>query len=266
MSLQPGTRTFGPADCTLSVRTGRSGAAAKAGHDLLIDVTAWQATLEVGEDPARTSVVLNADGRSLRVREGTGGMQALSDEDKAGIEQTIDDEVLMGQGIEFRSTAVNTAADGSRLSVQGELTLVGRTCPIAFDLAVGADGELSGSALVKQTDWEIAPYSTLFGALKVADEVEVAIDAGARRADSDVADGPTPSALDEGRSRPIRLRPPRVGPRVSSFLWALVFFLYLWLGLVAVGFSHGIALPVALVASSLIFLFIYKQGAGRQSL
>jgi len=264
MSLQPGTRKFGPSDCTLSVRTGRSGAAAKAGHDLLIHVTAWQATLEVGEDPAQTSVVLNADGGSLRVREGTGGMQALSDEDKAGIEQTIDDEVLKGQGIEFRSTAVKTGADGSRLSVQGELTLVGKTCPIAFDLAVGADGELSGSALVKQTDWEIAPYSTLFGALKVADEVEVVFDAGARRADpGHVADGPRSSAPYERRSRPIRLHPPRIGPRVSSFLWALVFFLYVWLGLVAVGFSHGTALPVALVASSLIFLFIYKQGAGR---
>ena len=79
MSLQPGTRTFGPDDSTLAVRTGRSGAAAKAGHDLLIHITAWQATLEVGEDPAQTSIVLNADGGSLRVREGTGGMQALSD-------------------------------------------------------------------------------------------------------------------------------------------------------------------------------------------
>jgi hypothetical protein len=30
----------------------RTGAAAKAGHNLLIQVTAWRATLEVGEDPA----------------------------------------------------------------------------------------------------------------------------------------------------------------------------------------------------------------------
>ena len=178
MSLEPGTHTFGPENGTLAVRTGRTGAAAKAGHDLLIHVTAWRATLEVGEDPAQTSIVLDADATSLRVREGTGGMQALGDDDKASIEQTIDDDVLKGQGIEFRSTAVQTAADGSRLSVQGELTLVGKACPIAFDLAVGADGRLSGRAVVKQTDWGITPYSTLFGALKVADEVEVAIDAG----------------------------------------------------------------------------------------
>jgi polyisoprenoid-binding protein YceI len=176
MSLQPGTYTFGPDTGTLAVKTGRTGAAAKAGHDLLIHVTAWQATLEVGADLAQGSIVLDADARSLRVREGVGGMQALGDDDKANIEQTIDDEILKGQGIEFRSTAVR--ADGDTLSVQGELTLGGQSRPLAFDLAVGADGRLRGSAVVKQTDWGIGPYSTLFGALKVADEVEVAIDAG----------------------------------------------------------------------------------------
>ena len=42
-----------------------------------IHVAAWQATLEVGEDPAQTSIVLDVDSTSLRVREGTGGMQPL---------------------------------------------------------------------------------------------------------------------------------------------------------------------------------------------
>jgi len=170
MPLSPGTHTFGPENGTLSVRTGRTGAAAKAGHDLVIDVTVWRATLEVGE--GQTSLVLDADATSLRVREGTGGMQALDDGDKASIEQTIGDEVLKGQGIAFRSTAVETAADG-RISVQGELTLLGNTRPIAFDLTIADDGTIGGSAVVKQTDWGITPYSTLFGALKVADEVEV---------------------------------------------------------------------------------------------
>src|SRR3990170_2180297 len=177
MSVQAGAHKLGPENGTLSVRTGRTGAAAKAGHNLLIHVTAWQATLEVGQDPAHTSIVLDADATSLRVREGTGGMQALGDDDKASIEETIDDDVLKRKGIEFRSTAVQTAPDGRRISVQGDLTLVGKTCPIAFDLTVGADGKLSGSAVVRQTDWGITPYSTLFGALKVADEVEVVLDA-----------------------------------------------------------------------------------------
>ena len=171
MPIPEGTYTFGPESGTLSVQTGRTGAAAKAGHDLVIDVTAWHATLEVG---AQSSIVLDADASSLRVRQGTGGMQALDDDDKAGIAQTIDEEVLHGQGITFRSTAVQ--AEDSRLSVAGELTLVGTTRPIAFELEIG-DGKVSGSVVVKQSDWGITPYSTLFGALKVADVVRVELDA-----------------------------------------------------------------------------------------
>ena len=104
VSLQAGTYKLGPDDGTLSVQTGRTGAAAKAGHDLLIVVTAWEATLAVGDDPADTSIELAADAASLRVREGKGGMQSLGDDDKANIQQTIDDDVLKRQAITFRST------------------------------------------------------------------------------------------------------------------------------------------------------------------
>jgi hypothetical protein len=166
-------RTFGPENATLTVRTKRTGAASKAGHDLLIEVSSWSATLDPDADPALT---LTADSRSLRVLEGSGGMQALDADDKAGIEKTIDEEVLMGTAIEFRSSAVELDADGSG-TVSGELELAGRRRPIAFELAAADDGGLRGTATVKQSDWGMKPYSALFGALKVADEVEVAIKA-----------------------------------------------------------------------------------------
>jgi polyisoprenoid-binding protein YceI len=175
VGLQAGTYRLGPDDGTLSIHTGRTGAAAKAGHDLVIEVTAWEGTLRVGEDPADASVELEADATSLHVREGSGGLQSLGDDDKANIRTTIDDDVLEGRAIAFRSTAV-TGADG-QLTVEGELTLAGTTRPLAFDLAVDDDGRLSGAAVVKQTDWGMKPYSTLFGALRVADEVRVEVDA-----------------------------------------------------------------------------------------
>jgi hypothetical protein len=127
--IQAGTYKLGPENATLAVNTGRTGAAAKAGHDLVIDVTSWAGMLDVGKDPGQISITLNADAASLRVLEGTGGMQALGDDDKSSIEQPIDDEVLEGKAIEFRSTEVETIADGSRLRVQGELTLVGKSNP-----------------------------------------------------------------------------------------------------------------------------------------
>jgi len=160
-------RTFGPENATLTVRTKRTGAAAKAGHDLLFEVTSWSATLDQDADPALT---LTADSGSLRVLEGSGGIQALGDDDKAGIEQTIEEEVLMGTPIEFRSTAV----EGRRL--EGELELAGQRHPISFELAGDEDGRLTGSATFKQSDWGMKPYSALFGTLKVVDEVEVAFE------------------------------------------------------------------------------------------
>ena len=103
---RPGTYRLGPDDGTLSVRTGRTGAAAKAGHDLLIHVTAWEATLRGRRRSRRHELELAADAASLRVSEGTGGMQSLGDDDKANIQKTIDDDVLKRQAITFRSTAV----------------------------------------------------------------------------------------------------------------------------------------------------------------
>jgi polyisoprenoid-binding protein YceI len=166
------TYRLGPEDGTLAVRTQRTGAAAKAGHNLLIHALRWQATIELD---AVTHVEVEVDGSSLRVVDGQGGMQALQDEDKENIERTIQDEVLRGERVEFRSLDVKPK--GAGLRVDGELTLNGVTHPLGFDLDIGGDGELSAVAVVKQTDWGMKPYSGLFGALKVVDEVEVAIEA-----------------------------------------------------------------------------------------
>jgi YceI-like domain len=161
---------LGPEDGILSVHTSRTGAAAKAGHDLLIHVTEWSATLDTGTP----SLTLDADATSLRVREGSGGMKPLDEDDLANIEQTIDDEVLLKRDIGFRSTSMT--ADGDTLAVSGDLTLLGATRPLSFELAL-ADGRVKGVAVVRQTDWGMKPYTALFGALKVADEVRVEIDA-----------------------------------------------------------------------------------------
>jgi len=156
---------LGPENATLTVHTRRGGAAAKAGHDLELLVTAWRAVLD------DTSAELTADGGSLRVQRGTGGMQALGEDDKANIHKTIDDDVLRRQDIVFRSTRV----DGDR--IEGELTLAGRTQPIAFDLERREDGSLRARAVVTQTRWGLKPFSALFGTLKVLDDVEVVLDA-----------------------------------------------------------------------------------------
>ncbi len=86
---------------------------------------------------------------------GEGGIGNLGDEEKAGIKETIEDEILDGAPITYRG---------------GELTLNGVTRPLEFTF----DGT-EGRAEVKQTDFKIKPYSALFGTLKVADVVEVKV-------------------------------------------------------------------------------------------
>jgi len=177
MPIQPGTHRFGPENATLRVRTSRRGAAAKAGHDLVIEVTSWHATLEVPEDMRQVRLELEADGDSLRVREGTGGIQPLKEDDKDEIRRTIDEQVLNARRIEFRSTSAEAAEGGRRLRVRGDLEIVGRTHPVEFELMLGPDDRITGTTTIKQTDWGIEPYSGLFGALKLVDEVEVDVEA-----------------------------------------------------------------------------------------
>ena len=164
---------LGPENARLTVHTRKGGAAAKAGHDLVIEVTSWEGTLDLGD---QTTIMLRADARSMRVREGSGGMTSLGDDDKSNIEQTIDDEVLKGTPIEFRSTVCELSPEGDRMRVSGELELAGRRAPVTFELSLNG-GRVSGSATVKQTDFGMKPYSALFGTLKVLDEVQVAVDA-----------------------------------------------------------------------------------------
>lgn len=176
MTFMPGTYTLGPENGTLSVRTGRGGAAAKAGHDLLIEVGTWQGTLQLADDPAASSVAMTADAGSMRVLDGTGGMTKLDEDDKAGITKTIAEDVLKGSTIAFESSSVR-AADAHILDVDGELELFGRRGPVSFTLRVDDGGHLVADARLKQTTWGVKPYSALFGTLKVADEVHVAVDA-----------------------------------------------------------------------------------------
>jgi hypothetical protein len=58
----------------------------------------------------------------------------------------------------------------------------------------------------------------------------------------------------------VHLRPPSVDQGVQSFLWALVFGLYLWIGMLAIGVSGGTALILSALAAVGIFLFVRTFG------
>jgi polyisoprenoid-binding protein YceI len=167
------THTLGPSDGRLEVHTYREGVAQKVGHDLIIEVEQWEASVDTGEGGGVSSATLQADSRSLQIRDGLHGLKPLSDRDRRQIRKNIDKEILLGKPIAFRSSAVRE--DDGRMKLDGELELAGTTRPASFELDVRG-GRAKGTLPLVQSDWGIKPYRGMMGALKVRDDVEIVLD------------------------------------------------------------------------------------------
>jgi hypothetical protein len=58
----------------------------------------------------------------------------------------------------------------------------------------------------------------------------------------------------------VHLRAPSIDRGVQSFIWSVVFFLVLWLGMLGIGVTHGTSFVIAAAAAFLIFLFVRTHG------
>jgi len=58
----------------------------------------------------------------------------------------------------------------------------------------------------------------------------------------------------------MHLRMPSIDQGVQAFVWALVFFLFLWLGAIALKFPGGISFILSLLAAGAIFLIVRLRG------
>jgi hypothetical protein len=63
-----------------------------------------------------------------------------------------------------------------------------------------------------------------------------------------------------GTLRVVHLRPPSVDKGLQAFLWAVFFFLFLWLGMLAVDVSGATAFIFAGITGAAIFLFVRIYG------
>jgi YceI-like domain len=188
VAVTPGSVRLGPDAGRVVIKTTRAGLAAKAGHDLTIEVTRWSAQVEVpaedGGGLAAATVSADLDLGSLEVREGTGGALPLTDRDRREIKKQIG-QILGSATATFASSRVipsgssgpasGSPASGSSASsggaVEGTVTLNGRTQPARLQVTAPGNGQYQGSATVAQTGFGIKPYSGFFGALKLKDEV-----------------------------------------------------------------------------------------------
>jgi polyisoprenoid-binding protein YceI len=172
MSLQAGTHQIGPSNGSLKIKTGREGAAAKAGHDLVLEAKTWDGTVEIGDN---ASVTLNVDPGSIEVESGSGGAKPLGDKDKGDIKKSMKDKILGSSQITFKSSEVQ--ADNGSMNVRGDLSIAGGSDSINVPLTVGDDGTVRGSVKLSQSAFGIKQFKALMGALKVSDQVEVQIEA-----------------------------------------------------------------------------------------
>ena len=183
MAASTGNFRLGPGTGRVVIKTGRAGLAAKAGHDLTIEVTRWSAQVEVpaegdgGQSAATVSAELDLG--SLEVREGTGGAMPLTDRDRREIKKQIGG-ILGGGTASFASSRViPSGSSGSASSggaIEGTVTLNGKTQPARLQVTDSGSGRYRGSATLAQTGFGIKPYTGFFGALKLRDEVGVEVE------------------------------------------------------------------------------------------
>jgi YceI-like domain len=181
-----GSFKLGPDAGRITLRTGRVGVAARAGHDLAIEVTNWSARIDVPADDAggveAATVSADLDLGSLAVREGTGGVKPLTDSDRADIKKTISGLLGDGTASFTSSRIIRTGATGG--AIEGTVTLNGKAQPVRLQVSEPAPGHYRGTATILQSGFGIKPYTGFFGALKLKDEVVVEFEVDLDRAES----------------------------------------------------------------------------------
>lgn len=162
---------MGPPDGRLVLYTSREGVAALTGHDLTIEVARWSGRLRFDPDRVATALAVTVDMGSMRVIGATGGIALLSERDKREIIRNARTILSVARYPEGRYVAERIGED----SVDGELSLLGRSHRVRLTYRIEGD-RCRASGIVRQSDYGIKPYVALFGALKLADTVQVEVE------------------------------------------------------------------------------------------
>lgn len=178
-AIATGSKTLGPQNGTITVKTFKEGLLSKMGHDLVIEARQWSAKIQLDTaEPPAGSVEVDLDPKSLTIV----GPGDLSDKDKAEIRGNIEKDVIQWAkfpAITFKSTSVgNVKSAGGKgtATVKGELTLHGQTqsvdLPVSFE-TTASGVRVTGEVTLAQTRFGIKPYKAPLGVIKVKDELKV---------------------------------------------------------------------------------------------
>jgi hypothetical protein len=164
---------FDASSATCLIFTFKEGMLSAIAHDLKLQATRFEVTVEGLESGAPTRVEARFETASLRVvcamKDGAENHGALSEGDRKKIEQTILDDVLppkRAAEVRFRSTRL----DGDR--IEGVLSLNGVERPLAVQARREA-GKATVEVEVNQPDFGIKPYTAALGTLRINPRVRV---------------------------------------------------------------------------------------------
>src|ERR1700730_2213775 len=154
---------------TLTIHVGKAGAFSALGHEHQISAPIHSGTAYTGPHP---TVEIHVDARELRVID-----KDESQKDRAEVQKTmLGPEVLdseQHQEIVYKSSGAESAGPGKWM-LRGNLTLRGQTRPVTVTVTF-KDGQYTGEATVKMTDFGITPpgKAGIRGEGEVEIEVEV---------------------------------------------------------------------------------------------
>jgi hypothetical protein len=69
--------------------------------------------------------------------------------------------------------------------------------------------------------------------------------------------------LQPDRIAAVHLRTPSIDQGVQAFIWSVVFFLFMWLGALALDFPGGVSFVLSLVVAAAIFVLVRVRGHDR---
>jgi polyisoprenoid-binding protein YceI len=187
LTAQTDTFKLDPAATRVTVRVGKAGLFAVAGHMHEVAAPAVSGTISVDRtDIGRSVVMLEFDATALKVT-GTGEpVDDLPEVQRVMMSARVLD-VRQYPKITFQSRRVQVGrrvGDRVTLQLDGDLSLHGVTRPVTVpvDLHLSADSLVAeGTVTVRQTDFGIRPVTAGAGTVKVKDQVEVVFQVAARR-------------------------------------------------------------------------------------
>jgi hypothetical protein len=152
--------------------THKAGLLARAAHDLRLSVRRFEITstgesLEAWFDPA--SIVVDGV-----VTGGGVDLHSPSPADRRTIESTLREEILSTPVHSLVRYAGRLAGSGSRLTVEGTLSLKGRVEPVPVEVTAES-GELFARVAIAPSRWGIPPYKALLGAIHLRDRVDIVL-------------------------------------------------------------------------------------------